>query len=112
MNSDSLSDEVKNLGVQSPESQATSMLSAAPSKVSVVLDDEQLALVKSLYEGHTPESNSGIMFGVLGEAYIDERMKEYGTTEFRWLNSDQYKIVRAAVLKALALTTKQKVESE
>lgn len=97
--------EAQNTHIPSSGLQKTSELKTAPSKVSFALDSEQLAAVASLYEGRTIADNGGRMFGVLGEAFIDDRLDRYGTATFRWLTDEQYTKIRAAIRDALATNT-------
>lgn len=79
--------------------------SPRPAHVSIELDVDQYAAVRSLYEGRTVQGDGGIMFSVLGEVVIDEenRLDECGTATFYWLDDAQYTKVRAAIKEAQAM---------
>lgn len=48
--------------------------SPRPASATITLYSEQIVALDSLYEGRSVDGNGGVMFGLLGEAFIDERV--------------------------------------
>lgn len=73
-------------------------------KVNIKLTKAQMDKVNSLRNGQ-----SGT-FGIFGQAFIHRSFVEgvYGTADFHYMNEDQVKVVKRALLRALKLNAPER----